>query len=69
MGPATRGDQDTARRAPETSRAFRNGQRFRAGIEGCISVLFRSRRMQRCPLHRPIRFEVFVGAAVLIVSQ
>ncbi|MGH7353560.1 MAG: ISNCY family transposase, partial [Candidatus Rokuibacteriota bacterium] len=51
--------------AHEKSRAFRRSQRFRAGIEGRISVLFRGRGMKRCPLHGPLRFEVFVGAAVL----
>ena len=49
----------------EKSRAFRKGQRFRAGIEGRISVLFRGRGMKRCLAEGRQRFEVFVGAAVL----
>jgi IS5 family transposase len=61
-----RGGRKTPERAAyEKSRPFRAGQRFRAGIEGRISVLFRGRGMKRCPLHGRERFEVFVGAAVL----
>ncbi len=41
------------------------GQRFRAGIEGRISVLLRARGMRRCLLEGHERFTVFVGAAVL----
>ncbi len=44
---------------------FKNGQRFRAGIEGRISVLFRGRGMKRCLAEGPDRFELWVGAAVL----
>jgi hypothetical protein len=36
------------RKAYEKSPAFKEGQRFRAGIEGRISVLFRGRGMKRC---------------------
>ena len=61
-----RGGQKTAEReAFERSRAFKKGQRFRAGIEGRISVLFRGRGMQRCRSKGRERFEVLVGAAVL----
>ena len=49
----------------ERSKAFRQGQKFRAGIEGRISVLFRGRGMKRCLAKGPERFEVLVGAAVL----
>ena len=41
------------------------GQRFRVGIEGRISVLFRGRGMKRCLLKGRERFEILVGAAVL----
>jgi len=59
-----RGGQKTAERhAAEHSATFKRGQRFRAGIEGRISVLMRGRGMKRCPDAE--RFEVFVGAAVL----
>jgi len=61
-----RGGRKTAERtAHEKSRAFKQGQRFRAGIEGRISVLLRGRGMRRCLLEGRERFEVFVGAAVL----
>jgi IS5 family transposase len=61
-----RGGQKTAEReALERSPAFKKGQRFRAGIEGRISVLFRGRGMKRCRAHGRERFEVLVGAAVL----
>ena len=49
----------------ERSRAFKKGQRFRAGIEGRISVLFRGRGMKRGLLKSRERFEILVGAAVL----
>lgn len=63
--PQRGGTKTAGRAAYEKSRAFKQGQRFRAGIEGRISVLFRGRGMKRCPLHGRERFEVFVGAAVL----
>ena len=44
---------------------FKKGQRFRVGIEGRISVLFRGRGMKRCRAHGRERFAVLVGAAVL----
>lgn len=49
----------------QRSRPFKQGQRFRAGIEGRISVLFRGRGMKRCRWKGQLRFEVLVGAAVL----
>lgn len=49
----------------ERSRDFKKGQKFRAGIEGRISVLFRGRGMKRCLLKGRERFEILVGAAVL----
>jgi len=61
-----RGGQKTAERdAFERRPAFKQGQRFRAGIEGRISVLFRGRGMKRCRAKGRERFEVLVGAAVL----
>ena len=61
-----RGGQRTAEQEElERSRAFKQGQRFRAGIEGRISVLFRGRGMKRCRLKGLERFEILVGAAVL----
>ena len=63
--PQRGGRKTPERTAHEKSRAFRRGQRFRAGIEGRISVLFRGRGMKRCLLHGRERFEIFVGLAVL----
>ncbi len=61
-----RGGNRTARReAYEKSVVFKSGQRFRAGIEGRISVLFRGRGMKRCLAEGRDRFELWVGAAVL----
>ena len=61
-----RGGQRTGEQeALERSREFKRGQRFRAGIEGRISVLFRGRGMKRCLLKGRERFEILVGAAVL----
>lgn len=61
-----RGGKRTSRReAFEKSPEFKKGQRFRAGIEGRISVLFRGRGMKRCLTEGRERFEVLVGAAVL----
>lgn len=61
-----RGGKKTAEReAYENSPVFKKGQRFRAGIEGRISVLFRGRGMKRCLAEGRQRFELLVGAAVL----
>lgn len=61
-----RGGKKTAERETyERSPAFKEGQRFRAGIEGRISVLFRGRGMKRCLAEGHQRFELLVGAAVL----
>jgi IS5 family transposase len=64
-----RGGQLSAERAQEQKRrSFKQGQRFRAGIEGTISVLMRGRGMHRCRLSGRERFEMFVGAAVLAIN-
>jgi IS5 family transposase len=61
-----RGGQKTAEQeALERSPRFKKSQRFRAGIEGRISVLFRGRGMKRCRAKGQERFEMLVGAAVL----
>lgn len=61
-----RGGHKTAEQdALESSKAFKKGQRFRAGIEGRISVLFRGRGMKRCQFKGRKHFELLVGAAVL----
>jgi transposase, IS5 family len=63
--PHRGGKKTPERKTYEKSRAFKQGQRFRAGIEGRISVLFRGRGMKRCRLEGRERFELLVGAAVL----
>lgn len=63
--PQRGGQKTPEREAYEKSRAFKQGQRFRAGIEGRISVLLRGRGLKRCNRHGLERFETFVGAAVL----
>lgn len=63
--PQRGGQKTPEREAHEKSRAFKRAQRFRAGIEGRISVLFRGRGMKRCLAHGLDRFDVFVGVAVL----
>ena len=63
--PQRGGKKTEERTAYEKSPDFKKGQRFRAGIEGRISVLFRGRGMKRCPAEGRQRFELGVGAAVL----
>ena len=63
--PQRGGTKTPKREAYEKSREFKDGQRFRAGIEGRISVLFRGRGMKRCLAEGRERFELWVGAAVL----
>jgi IS5 family transposase len=63
--PQSGGTRSPEREALEKSRAFKQGQRFRAGIEGRISVLFRGRGMKRALVEGSTHFELFVGAAVL----
>jgi IS5 family transposase len=63
--PQRGGNKTPERELYEKSPAFKKGQRFRAGIEGRISVLFRGRGMKRCLAEGPERFELWVGAAVL----
>jgi transposase, IS5 family len=63
--PQCGGQKTAKRKAYEKSPVFKKGQRFRAGIEGRISVLFRGRGMKRCLAEGRQRFELWVGAAVL----
>jgi IS5 family transposase len=63
--PQRGGRKTPQRQAYERSPAFKQGQRFRAGIEGRISVLMRGRGMKRCRTEGAERFALFVGAAVL----
>jgi transposase, IS5 family len=63
--PQRGGYKTPQRQAYERSAPFKQGQRFRAGIEGRISVLMRGRGMKRCRAEGAERFALFVGAAVL----
>lgn len=63
--PQAGGRRSAEREALEHSAAFKSGQRFRAGIEGRISVLFRGRGMKRALVEGREHFELLVGAAVL----
>jgi IS5 family transposase len=63
--PQCGGKKTPERAAFERTPAFKKGQRFRAGIEGRISVLFRGRGMKRCLAEGRERFELLVGSAVL----
>lgn len=62
--PQRGGKKTVDREAYEKSPEFKKGQRFRAGIEGRISVLFRGRGMKRCLAEGRERFELWVAAAV-----
>ena len=63
--PHKGGGKSEEQAATERTPKFKQGQRFRAGIEGRISVLFRGRGMKRCLAKGPVQFEILVGAAVL----
>lgn len=63
--PQRGGTKTPERAAHEKSRPFKRGQKFRAGIEGRISVLARGRGMKRCRLKGKHRFEFFIGLVVL----
>jgi IS5 family transposase len=63
--PQRGGNKTPQRRDHERSAPFKQGQRFRAGIEGRISVLMRGRGMRRCRAEGAERFALFVSAAVL----
>lgn len=63
--PQRGGKKTSEREAFEKSPEFKQGQRFRAGIEGTISVLFRGRGMKRCLAEGKTGFELLVGTAVL----
>jgi len=64
--PQRGGVKSAERAALEHSPQFKKGQRFRVGIEGRISVLIRGRGMKRCLAKGRDRFQVLVGAAVLV---
>jgi IS5 family transposase len=63
--PQRGGVKTAQRQALEKSPEFKKAQRFRAGIEGRISVLFRGRGMKRCLSCGKQRFHLFVGVTIL----
>lgn len=63
--PQRGGKKSAERVAHEKSRRFKQGQKFRAGVEGRISVLVRGRGMGRCRLKGKGRFDLFIGLVVL----
>ena len=63
--PYRGGKRSPERKVIEHSADFRRGQRFRAGVEGRISVLLRGRGMRRCLAEGRPAFEVFLGVVVL----
>src|SRR3982075_744254 len=63
--PQRGGIKTPEREAYEKTREFKDGQRFRAGIEGRISVLFRGRGMKRCLAQGRRGSRLWVAAAVL----
>ena len=63
--PQRGGQKTPEREAFEKNSEFKQGQRFRAGIEGRISVLFRGRGMKRCLATGRKGVELLVGLAVL----
>ncbi len=62
---AKKGRRNTQELARETSEDFREGQRFRAGSEGSISVLKRAFHLDRCRFKGFKNYAASVGLAVL----
>ena len=61
---AVKGNRTEEEKAWETSEEFKDGQRFRAGSEGSISVLKRAYKMKKCLFKGFKNFAVSVGCAV-----
>lgn len=59
------GGQSAARRAWERRPAFRRAHRFRAGVEGRISLLKRTFGLRRCRYHGRTGMERWVGWGIL----
>ena len=62
---AKKGRRTQAEEAREKSDSFREGQRFRAGVEGSISVLKRAFNLDRCLFKGFKNYAASVGLAVL----
>jgi hypothetical protein len=63
--PAACREENGEAQAHAKGAAFKKGPRFRAGIEGRISVLFRGRGMQRCVAEGRQRFQALAGTGAL----
>jgi len=59
-----KGRRDPRENARESAEAFKDGQRFRAGVEGSISVLKRAFKLNRCLFKGFKNFSSSVGCAV-----
>ena len=59
------GAKSQARQAHERQRWFRQGRRWRAGIEGRISGLKRGQGLERCRYHGDVGLERWVGWGVI----
>ena len=64
MSLPKKGRRTEAEERREKSEAFREGQRFRAGVEGTISVLKRVFKQNRCLFKGFKRYAASVGCAV-----
>lgn len=61
---AKKGKRDRAQAAREAGESFKAGQRFRAGIEGSISVLKRAFKLSRCLFKGFRNYASAVGCAI-----
>lgn len=62
------GYRDGRRKRREKQPWFKQGQRFRNGIEGRISVVKRTMQLSCCPCHGYERFEQWIGWGVLTAN-
>lgn len=62
------GQRTAEREAHEKQRWFKQGQRFRNGIEGRISVVKRTVQLRRCPYHGLDGFERWIGWGIVVAN-
>lgn len=63
-----KGHRTEERKAHEKQRWFKQGQRFRNGIEGRISVVKRTVQLRRCPYRGLDGFERWVGWGIIVAN-
>jgi IS5 family transposase len=63
-----RGHRSAQRKTHEKQRWFKQGQRFRNGIEGRISVVKRTVQLRRCLYHGFDGFERWIGWGILVAN-